>query len=741
MRKSRRLPLLLAVGAALAVAAFASLLVVGQAHVRGQTPLLSEDEAALLALINDYRSEHGLPTLKVSPTLSAAARWMSEDMAEHDRMNHTDSLGRSPSERLAAFGYTQASLWGEIIRAGSGTPQGAFEGWRSSPGHNAVMLTDGFVVAGVGKAYNPQSLYGWFWTVDFGDYDDSGVPLPTPTSIPTPTPTPTPTPEARALAWSVDPGSSQALDNTMHNCPQAGKWAISVWGGADGTAIDRAVASCTGATVAAAYWIDPQTQAWQSWFPGQHDINTLTSLNHMQAIIAFGGEQAQPTPIPTLVCTHHVALNGNDDNPGTADAPWHTIQHAADAAQPGDTVCVGTGSYSEDVTFSRSGTADAAITFAAAPDETATVQGSLTLAPGTSHLNLIGFAVLGFPVWGVTLEGDNHHVLLSHLDVAGGEASVRFTVGYSEEAPEHGPVSDVVVEDSILHDCGYEAVDCTPGPCDRMTFRRLEIYGAGTAPGADFGGDGLSVARGQDILVEDSYIHDNGGDGIDLNSRDSAGHVPGIVVSRNRVVRNHLQGIKLWAGGRMENNIVWGQGINPALVGVYPGAYQVVNNTIAYNMYSPDYGARDYAFIAAYPENGTSAAIQLTLVNNIFAFNTGPEQGSPTSLYLGERVQLTEHHNLYWSREDGEIVAEFVSGRDPSFTRAEIADGTWTAVTGQGQGDVTADPFFVSGWSEVDLHLQASSPAVNAGCTCAAPSDDAEGRPRDAAPDIGAYER
>jgi len=741
MRNSRRAPLLLALGATLAVAAFVSLLVVGLPHVRGQTPPLSEDEAALLALINDYRSEHGLSTLKVSPTLSAAARWMSEDMLEHSSMGHTDSLGRGPWERLMAFGYTQASQWGEIVLGGRSTPQGAFEGWRSSTWHNAVMLTDGFVVAGVGKAYDPQSLYGWFWTVDFGDYDDSGVPLPTPTSIPTPTPTPTPTPEGRALPWSTPPGTPQALADTMQNCPQAGKWAISVWGGADGTAIDQAVASCTGVTVAAAYWIDPQTQAWQYWFPDQSEINTLTSLNHMQAIIAFGEEQAQPTPTPTIVCTRHVALNGNDDNPGTADAPWLTIQHAADTAQPGDTVCVGTGSYSEDVTFSLSGTADAAITFASAPDETATVQGSLTLAPGASYLNLIGFAVLSFPIWGVTLEGDNHYVLLSHLDVADGEAGIRFTVGYSGEAPEDGPVSDVVVEDSVISDSEYTAVDCTPGPCDRMTFRRLEIYGAGTAPGADFGGDGLGVERGQDVLVEDSYIHDNGGDAIDLNSRDSAGNVAGIIVRRNRVVGNHLQGIKLWAGGRMENNVVWGQGINPVMVGVYPGTYEVVNNTIAYNMYSSDYGARDYAFVAAYPQDGTSAAIQLTLVNNIFAFNTGPEQGSPTGIYLGEGVQLTDHHNLYWSRDDGEIDAEFVSGRDPSFSRAEIADGTWAAATGQGLGDVTADPLFLSGWPEVDLHLQADSLAVNAGSTDGAPSDDAAGRPRDATPDIGAYER
>jgi hypothetical protein len=47
--------------------------------------------------------------------------------------------------------------------------------------------------------------------------------------------------------------------------------------------------------------------------------------------------------------------------------------------------------------------------------------------------------------------------------------------------------------------------------------------------------------------VEDCYVHDNGGDGIDLNSRDREGYATGVIVGRNRVVRNHLNGIKLWA--------------------------------------------------------------------------------------------------------------------------------------------------------------------------------------------------
>jgi hypothetical protein len=53
--------------------------------------------------------------------------------------------------------------------------------------------------------------------------------------------------------------------------------------------------------------------------------------------------------------------------------------------------------------------------------------------------------------------------------------------------------------------------------------------------------------------VEDCYVHDNSGDGIDLNSRDIIGQGSGILVRRNEVVRNQMNGIKLGAGGRVQN--------------------------------------------------------------------------------------------------------------------------------------------------------------------------------------------
>jgi len=168
--------------AVLAAGAFLSLLVLGYPQFRGQRPLLSEDEAAVLGLINDYRLQHGLSALKISPTLTAAAKWMSEDIAKHDYLGHTDSLGRETVQRMADFGYTPTDTWGlpqteqwnEII-SGYDTPETYFGMWRNPHGNtNAIMLTDDFVVAGIGKAkaHNPQSRYMWYWTVDFGNYDD-----------------------------------------------------------------------------------------------------------------------------------------------------------------------------------------------------------------------------------------------------------------------------------------------------------------------------------------------------------------------------------------------------------------------------------------------------------------------------------------------------------------------------------------------------------------------------------------
>lgn len=444
-----------------------------------------------------------------------------------------------------------------------------------------------------------------------------------------------------------------------------------------------------------------------------------------------------------------VSPSGDDANAGTAERPFRSFARAAAVASAGDVASFRGGTYAmpDEVVLTRSGSAGAPITFSAWPGEAPVLDGGgtpggiVTFGTGVSHVRLSGFTVRGFRIWGLFLQGGNRGVVLDRLTVSGGEACLRLTDGNSGDAPVHGGVEDVTVEDSTFRDSTYTVIDCTPGPCDRTTFRRLEVSGGGLASGISFGSDGIGLEKGREVVVEDCFIHDNGGDGVDLNSRDSAGNVAGVVVRRCRVERNRLMGIKLWAGGRMENDVVTGQGITPVMLGRFPGTYVVVNNTVAFNMWDASYAERDYALVAGYPwDDGTAPAISLTLANNVFAFNTGPAVGSPTGIYLGPKVTLVEGHDLFFSRDDGEVQADFVAGRDPSFSRAELLDGTFAARTGQGAGIVGADPLFVSGPPSLDLRLKAGSPAIDAGDASRAPTDDAEKRARDARPDLGAYE-
>jgi hypothetical protein len=96
-----------------------------------------------------------------------------------------------------------------------------------------------------------------------------------------------------ALAWATGAGSSEAQQDVMYNCPQAGKWAVSVWSGQDGTDTGQALDSC-GAPADVAYYIDPDTQTWLRYFVGRTEISNLLTLNDKQGIVARGAAPAVP---------------------------------------------------------------------------------------------------------------------------------------------------------------------------------------------------------------------------------------------------------------------------------------------------------------------------------------------------------------------------------------------------------------------------------------------------------------
>jgi len=215
---------------------------------------LDGEEQAFLGMINQYRAQNGLGALTASGTLNTASLWMSQDMGANAYFSHTDSQGRDPFTRMAAFGYGHNTWKGENLAAGADSAQSAFDLWKGSPGHNANMLNGNFKAIGIGRANVPGSPFGWYWTTDFGGFVDGAapppppppppppapkpvpvtpvpvtpaptppptpVPTPEPTPVPTPAPTPVPVPDWQVIAGELEPWWSRLTvveDGTILN--------------------------------------------------------------------------------------------------------------------------------------------------------------------------------------------------------------------------------------------------------------------------------------------------------------------------------------------------------------------------------------------------------------------------------------------------------------------------------------------------------------------------------------------
>lgn len=114
---------------------------------------ITDQEARLIALINQFRAQHGLLALRPSAILMQAAQEHAEDMAAYDYLSHTGRDGSTHSSRAQALGYpTQVAgniLWGQP------DADAAFIAWRDSPDHRANMLTAHYTEIGVALGIEP----------------------------------------------------------------------------------------------------------------------------------------------------------------------------------------------------------------------------------------------------------------------------------------------------------------------------------------------------------------------------------------------------------------------------------------------------------------------------------------------------------------------------------------------------------------------------------------------------------
>jgi uncharacterized protein YkwD len=140
---------------------------------------LSTLEQGVLADINVLRRQHGLAPLRLSASLSSAARQHSGEMAARGYFSHNSANGSTFDRRIARY-YPMGSshYWsvGENLLWSSPDvdPSGALQMWWNSPEHRKNMLTARWREIGLSAVHVPAApgTYGGrevtIVTTDFG---------------------------------------------------------------------------------------------------------------------------------------------------------------------------------------------------------------------------------------------------------------------------------------------------------------------------------------------------------------------------------------------------------------------------------------------------------------------------------------------------------------------------------------------------------------------------------------------
>ena len=101
----------------------------------------------VVALMNEYRAESGLPPLRLDPSLTAAAETRMREMAEGEWWSHEAPDGTSPFVHIPVdYDYAFAA---ENLAAGFDTVGLLVSSWMESPGHRKNILGINYADCGI----------------------------------------------------------------------------------------------------------------------------------------------------------------------------------------------------------------------------------------------------------------------------------------------------------------------------------------------------------------------------------------------------------------------------------------------------------------------------------------------------------------------------------------------------------------------------------------------------------------
>ena len=417
----------------------------------------------------------------------------------------------------------------------------------------------------------------------------------------------------------------------------------------------------------------------------------------------------------SLAANRYVSASATGAMDGTFAHPFSTIQAASDVTNPGDTVFIMNGMYTNSwyngivVNITRSGSASAWIVYIAYPAHHPKLQfngwGGIYVT-GASYIEINGLEIVGNnaamdSATAFADRADGNNCLTS------GNGIMSYQSGTSPY-PHH-----IVIRKCIVRDCGGGGISAQT--TDYITIEQNTVYNNAWYSPYDCSGISLGWNSNYDndtthyrVFVRRNQCFSNkncvpaiqggtvptDGEGIIIDIQDgTAGNVPAYT-------------------GRMllENNVVFNNG-GDGITLFKPNHVDVINNTAYMNDRTAAINRGQI-----FPNQGKNTRI----LNNIMF--------APAGRYIMQdccpNANLTVDYNMYWS-----------GGGSPL-----------SSLIGKtGTHDKKADPLFVNPSVDpavADFHLKAGSPAIDSGMSAGAPATDFDGnaRPWGAGIDMGAYE-
>ncbi len=294
-----------------------------------------------------------------------------------------------------------------------------------------------------------------------------------------------------------------------------------------------------------------------------------------------------PPPPPSgtcggSACRYVDGHAGNDANPGTGNAPWRTIQHAADVMNPGDTVVVNDGVYSGGtnvVTVGRSGTASAWLVLRAAHRWGAVIDGrsnssDVGIEINGNYIRVEGFEVRNTSRYGIdAYSGHDIAVVGNHVHDVGHVCTddVGGRVGIDAYA------RNLTIERNLIHDVGRLG----PGEqgCSPSTTA-WQNHDHGIYQGSEYAGQSDNL-----VIRNNVFYHFTHGWAVQRYEGS------GTIVNGLSIVNNTFVGANPWRDGQIiiatgVNNLVIANNIfyQPTTAGVWFDTGGLSNVTVSDNL-------------------------------------------------------------------------------------------------------------------------------------------------------------